>query len=100
MASSESAIQPIVVAICPKHLCVIATSSACPQCLSDHHVLPSQVERAERILHLTLPEIGSHDEAVDHLHYVDPNNDATRLHSIAAALYILREVRKLKRPEK
>lgn len=49
------------------------------------------VERAERVLHLTLPEIGSHDEAVNHLYYVDPNNDLTRLHSIAAAVYILRE---------
>jgi len=56
--------------------------------------LPGQVQRAYRILHETLPVISSHDEAVNHLYYVDSNNDLTRLHSIAAALYILREAEK------
>lgn len=58
-------------------------------------VSSSQVERAERILHLTLPEISGPDNALDNLCYVDPNNAATRLHSIAAALYVLREAQRL-----
>lgn len=49
------------------------------------------VERAQRILHTLLPEITSHDHAMDNLFYVDPNNDSTRLPSIAAALFILKE---------
>jgi len=53
------------------------------------------IERAEHILHLTLPEIASHDEAMNNLYYKDPNNDTTRLPSIAAAIYILREAKRL-----
>jgi hypothetical protein len=51
------------------------------------------MRRAELILRTCLPEIRNHDHAIQNLYFVDPNNDTTRLHSIAAALYIIAEER-------
>jgi hypothetical protein len=54
-----------------------------------------QIARAEAILWAVLPPMLNHDQAVNNLYYVDPNNDTTRLLSIAAAVYILRQARVL-----
>lgn len=56
--------------------------------------MPSEaaIERAHHLITQLLPTITSHDMAMDHLYYLTPDaTPASRLWSIAAALYILRE---------
>ena len=54
--------------------------------------MPSETvrERAEYLLRRLLPQIQSHDQAMDNLFYVNPDaSPEIRLWSIAAALYVL-----------
>lgn len=49
----------------------------------------SPEDRARRLLDWLLPKYHNRDRAMDNLYFIDPDNDATRLPSIAAALWIL-----------
>ena len=51
----------------------------------------NSIERARRLLFMCLPQILSHDNAMDHLWYANPTSGDARAWSIAAALYILNE---------
>lgn len=45
--------------------------------------------RAQSLLERLLPRITDRDQAISCLYFVDPDNDATRLPSIAAAIWVI-----------
>jgi hypothetical protein len=45
--------------------------------------------RAQYLLMRLLRDFKSRDEAIQHLYYIDPDNESTRLLSIAAAVHLL-----------
>ena len=45
--------------------------------------------RAQYLLRTLLRDFKSRDEAMQHLYYIDPDNESTRLLSIAAAVHLL-----------
>lgn len=49
-----------------------------------------QIARAEELLMRLLPKFLTRDEVLNNLWFIDPDNDMTRLPSIAAAVHVIR----------